>query len=106
MDAAENTAMSHQDDPVIRNFKYFNAKDMLEPGEPLPPNITTRALEDRSIKPVDVEPSYIVLKPNKHFFDSHVNTTMSSVHIPTNVFDRGKILSKLENNVVIICFIY
>lgn len=89
MDAAENTAMSHQDDPVIPAFKYYNAKDMLTPDETPPPNLTARSLDDRSLKPVKVEPSYIVLKPNENFFDIEVNTSMSSVHIPTNVFDRS-----------------
>lgn len=88
MDAAENTAMSHQDDPVIRDFQYYNSKDMLEPFEKPPPNDTNRALDDRTIEAVDVPPSYITLTPNPHFFNVPVNTSLSSVHIPTNVFDR------------------
>lgn len=88
MDAAENTAMSHQDDPVIPDFQYYNAKEMLEPFELPPPNITNRALDDRSLIPVDVPPSYLTLVPSKHFNDIKINTSMSCVHIPTNVFDR------------------
>lgn len=89
MDAAENTAMSHQDDPVIRNFKYYNAKEMLDVYD-IPPNITiTRSLDDRSLKPVEVPLSIITLKANSHFYGIEVNTSLSSVHIPTNVFDRS-----------------
>lgn len=89
MDAAENTAMSHQDDPVIPDFQYYNAKDMLEPFELPPPNITNRALEDRSLIPVVVPPSYLTLVPSPHFYNIPINTSMSCVHMPTNVFDRG-----------------
>lgn len=89
MDAAENTAMSHQDDPVIRNFKYYNAKEMLGQYDN-PPNITiTRSLDDRSLKPVEVPLSVITLEANSHFYGIEVNTSLSSVHIPTNVFDRS-----------------
>lgn len=88
MDAAENTAMSHQDDPVIPDFQYYNAKEMLEPGDIPPTKNTNRALEDRSLIPVNVPPSYLTLVPSKHFYNNSVNTSMSCVHVPTNVFDR------------------
>lgn len=88
MDAAENTAMSHQNDPVNITFQYYNSKEMLEPFATSPPNIT-RSLDDRSIVPPYVPPSTIVLKPSSHFFDVPVNISKSSVHVPTNVYDRG-----------------
>ena len=88
MDAAENSAMSHQNDKVDPAFQYYNSKEMLLPDEPVPQNIT-KSLDDRSLDPPYVPPSYIVLEPHKHFFDIAVNISLSSVHVPTNVYDRG-----------------
>lgn len=61
---------------------------MLLPNEPLPPN-ETRSLDDRSIEARYVPPSEITLKENVQFFNTAVNLTVSSVHVPTNVFDRA-----------------
>lgn len=89
MESAQNTALTHEGTEVITNLSYYNAKEMLEPHEDPPKNITNLSLDDRSIKGPYIPPSYIVLTKNKHFFNTDVNTSMSSVHIPTNVFDRG-----------------
>lgn len=91
MDAAENTAITHQNDKYnVSVTRYYNAKEMLEPHEPMPPNLTNPELNDRSIKQPYVKPSIIELKENEHFFDTPVNTSMSAVHVPTNIFDRSK----------------
>lgn len=80
--------MYHQKDPVNKIFQYFNSKMMLLPDETPPPN-ETRSLDDRSIETSYVPPSYIVLKENAQFFNTPVNLSVSSVHVPTNVFDRA-----------------
>ncbi|KFB44569.1 AGAP005490-PA-like protein [Anopheles sinensis] len=88
MDTAENTAISFDDEPVNQSFQYYNAKQMIEPGE----NITTPVpmLDD---DPADITtpipPKVIVLSKKRHFFNEAVNTTVSSVHVPTNVYDRA-----------------
>lgn len=90
MDAAENTAITHQNDKYnVSVTRYYNAKEMLEPNEPLPPNITITELNDRSIKQPYVKPSVIELTEHEHFFNTPVNTSMSAVHVPTNIFDRS-----------------
>lgn len=80
--------MYHQKDAIIHNLSYFNSKTMLFPGESPPPN-ETRSLDDRSLEAVNVEPSIITLKENPQFFNIPVNLSVSSVHVPTNVFDRA-----------------
>lgn len=96
MDAAENTAITHQNEKYDEEFvnlnRYYNAKEMLKPGEAAPPNISVNSLElaDRSIPRPYVRPSYIELNENE-FFGSSVNISMSTVHVPTNVFDRSEI---------------
>jgi hypothetical protein len=72
MDAAENTAMSHHDELVLEH-EYWNAKLLVPEGETAPPGGRAMALT-----------------PNSHFYNIPVNTSFSSVHVPTNVFDGGK----------------
>lgn len=88
METAENTALSFDDDQVNIVHPYYNAKEMLEQGEEMP---TKRPLEFNENDPVTpvVPPQTIVLSNNSHFFDNFVNTSLSAVHVPTNVFDRG-----------------
>lgn len=81
----------HQRDKFKETFQYYNSKEMLLPTENATANITNTELNDRSIKPVYVPPSYIVLTDNQHFFGTAVNTSMSSVHVPTNIYDRSTI---------------
>ncbi|KAJ6642974.1 Voltage-dependent calcium channel subunit alpha-2/delta-4, partial [Pseudolycoriella hygida] len=88
MESAQNTALTHERTDVIPNLPYYNSKEMLQPNDAPPMNQTHFSLDDRSIKIPYVPPSYITLTKNKRFFDTAVNTSMSSVHIPTNVFDR------------------
>lgn len=91
MDAAENTAITHQNDKYnVSVTRYFNAKEMLTPYDLVPPNVTNEELNDRSIKQPYVKPSIIELREHEHFFDQPVNTSMSAVHVPTNIFDRSE----------------
>ncbi|XP_037905987.1 voltage-dependent calcium channel subunit alpha-2/delta-3 isoform X5 [Hermetia illucens] len=88
MDTAENTAMSHQNEEVDKYFEYYNSKDMIEPGE-TPPTEPPRDLEEMGVPRIVLPPKEIVLTPNAQFFNIPVNTSVSSVHVPTNVFDRA-----------------
>jgi len=72
MDAAENTAMSHHDELVLEH-EYWNAKLLVPEGEKIPEGGRE-----------------MVLTPNSHFYNIPVNTSFSSVHVPTNVFDGGE----------------
>lgn len=88
MDTAENTAISYDEEPVNQSFQYYNAKEMIEPGE-----IITTPIPMIDEDPADITtpipPKEIVLTKKKHFFNEAVNTSVSSVHVPTNVYDRG-----------------
>uniref|UniRef100_A0A1A9VAT9 VWFA domain-containing protein n=1 Tax=Glossina austeni TaxID=7395 RepID=A0A1A9VAT9_GLOAU len=86
MDAAENTALTNEE--ADKFFSYYNAKDMIEPHEPMPTE-PPRELDDAGGPKIWVQPKRIVLTPKAEFFDTPVNLTVSSVHIPTNVYDRA-----------------
>jgi voltage-dependent calcium channel alpha-2/delta-3 len=82
MDAAENTAMSHHDELVLEH-DYLNAKLMVPEGEKAPPGGRE-----------------MLLTPNSHFYNIPVNTSVSSVHVPTNVFDGGELKALLLDRVL------
>ncbi|KAK6642464.1 hypothetical protein RUM43_003966 [Polyplax serrata] len=71
MDAAENTAISSQDE-VSDSFEYYNAKCLVMDDDPC----TNQSLKAD-------------LAPNSHFWNLEVNTSFSAVHVPTNVYDRA-----------------
>ncbi|KAM8713318.1 hypothetical protein ACLKA7_013609 [Drosophila subpalustris] len=91
MDTAENTALSHQNDKADKMFSYYNAKEMAEPGEPTPPPPTTPPdMDDQIGEPlIYVPPKVLVLEPRPEFHNASVNFSVSSVHVPVNVYDRA-----------------
>ncbi|XP_067644743.1 voltage-dependent calcium channel subunit alpha-2/delta-3 isoform X6 [Eurosta solidaginis] len=89
MDTAENTALSHQNEKEDQLFSYFNSKDMREPNDPIP-TPAPRELDDMGEPHIFVPPKEIVLTPKAEFFNTPVNLSVSSVHVPLNVFDRAK----------------
>ncbi|XP_012158021.1 voltage-dependent calcium channel subunit alpha-2/delta-3 isoform X4 [Ceratitis capitata] len=88
MDTAENTALSHQNDKEDFYFSYYNAKDMRGPEDPIP-TPAPRELDDMGKPHIFVPPKEIILTPKAEFFDTPVNLSVSSVHVPLNVFDRA-----------------
>lgn len=89
MDAAENAAQSHDKEKCDEEFFYYDAKEMLAPGE----TTTTAApkkFDDRSLDPPNVTIPRILLSRNRNFYNTPVNLSLSSVHVPTNVYGRGK----------------
>ncbi|XP_037933678.1 voltage-dependent calcium channel subunit alpha-2/delta-3 isoform X2 [Teleopsis dalmanni] len=88
MDTAENTALSHQHLKGDKFFSYYNSKEMIEPHEPSP-TAPPRELDDAGEPKIFVPPKEIVLTPKTEFFNMAVNLSVSSVHVPTNVFDRA-----------------
>lgn len=89
MDAAENTALSDDSEPVDKDYTYYNAKEMNE--VPLIAVPTTEAPPETEIESLREKPRPqrdIILTDNKKF-GGPVNTTLSSVIPYTNVYDRG-----------------
>ncbi|XP_068083443.1 voltage-dependent calcium channel subunit alpha-2/delta-3 [Anabrus simplex] len=76
MDTAENTAQAHQDE-VVTEYEYYNAKNLSNVGEERPEGWQE-----------------VLLTENTHFYNNLVNTSFSSVHVPTNVFDKAPELLK------------
>lgn len=72
MDVVEEVAVSAHDKAAPGDeYKVRNAK----------PNTAT----PNTSLPLDY------LTANSHFYDTPVNTSYSSVHVPTYVYDRGKL---------------
>ncbi|KAI8121434.1 Voltage-dependent calcium channel subunit alpha-2/delta-3 [Lucilia cuprina] len=88
MDTAENTALTYQSEKPDKYFSYYNSKEMIEPHEPIPTE-PPRDLEDAGGPKIFVQPKEIVLTPKAEFFNTPVNMSVSSVHVPTNVYDRA-----------------
>lgn len=88
MNNAQEIAKDHHNEKPQTNLSYYNAKEMLEPGETPPPPLTFD-IDFAGIPPLNITPMTIVLTPTPEFFDEPINTSVSSVHVPTNVFDRG-----------------
>lgn len=76
METAENLVLDSGKEKETSD-EYYNAKMLKAPG-------TLNA----SVDPKGTRE--MLLTPNSHFFKVPVNTTFSAVHVPTNVYDKGK----------------
>lgn len=88
MDAAENAAMSHDKEKCDEYFPYYDAKEMLQPNESAA-TVPPKKFDDRSLDPPNVTMPGIELRENRNFYNTPVNISLSSVHVPTNVYGRG-----------------
>lgn len=76
MQKAEEVASSFEfNETTADDFKYFNSKYSFIEGDE-----ENEESEKYNNMTVDTD---------KHFYNLPVNTNYSSVHVPTNVFDRG-----------------
>lgn len=90
MEIAENAASDPKNKDCEEKFEFYDAKEMLENNEQ-PPATEPPAFNDRSLEPINYTIPKIVLTENRNFFNYRVNTSNCSVHVPTNVFARGKL---------------
>lgn len=95
MDAAENAAMTHDKDECDEQYPFFDSKEMLGPTEE-PTTVAPKKFDDRSLDPPNVTIPRINLEGNRNFYNISVNTSISSVHVPTNVYGRGNILLSIS----------
>lgn len=76
------------DELVEKNFTYYNSKEMVEPSEiPIteqPPFETNQFIERNDL------PRPIITLTESEKFGEFVNLSLSSVHVPANVYDRAK----------------
>lgn len=74
---------------VEKNFTYYNSKEMVEPSEipaTEPPNFMD---SDEAGENAELPKPVIYLTESEKFGD-YVNLSLSSVHVPANVYDRAK----------------
>lgn len=82
------------DEPVERNFTYFNAKEMIEPSE-ISTTESPSHDDDDVVENAENPKSVIYLTESEKFSD-FINLSISSVHVPTNVYDRAKNVIKVK----------
>lgn len=91
MDSAQEVA-AISDEEVENNFTYFNSKSMIEPSE-IPSATLYPPAEKGDYNYVKSEPKPpIIYLTESDKFGEYVNLSLSSVHVPSNVYDRGNIL--------------
>lgn len=74
MENAETLALrSYHDKKLTVNYTYYG----------------TKAYDPTNGKPLDFV-QQLDCTPNKHFFGEAVNTSFSSVHVPTYIYHRGE----------------
>ncbi|XP_054278254.1 voltage-dependent calcium channel subunit alpha-2/delta-3-like isoform X3 [Macrosteles quadrilineatus] len=79
VDTAENAAVdSNPDEPVPNSYEYYSAKLLRPPGQ-----LNLSGDDPKGTRE-------LLLTPDTHFYDFPVNTNVSSVHVPTNVYDRAQ----------------
>ena len=80
MDAAEQLSMAHQHEQYERGTRidYYNAKRLNE-FHKTGPNVGDLLKEHKAL----------LMTNSRHFGNVGVNTSVSAVHVPTNVFDGG-----------------
>lgn len=77
------------DEIVEKNFTYFNSKEMIEPSEVPATEAPNFMDSDEAADKVDLPKPIIYLSESEKFAD-YVNLSVSSVHVPANVYDRAK----------------
>lgn len=75
------------DEIVEKNFTYFNSKEMIEPSE-VPATEAPNFMDENSDKIEPPKPVIYLTESEK--FGDYVNLSVSSVHVPANVYDRAK----------------
>lgn len=87
MTAAESASESYIFDANNTNLTYYNSKYSIvinDEGDTHIPELPESIQEDAGMY------MNISVTPNSHFHDIPVNVSHSSVHVPTNVYDRSK----------------
>lgn len=86
MDTAQEVA-AISDEEVEKNFTYYNSKEMIEPFEVPSATLHPPYQDEYHVKS---EPKPVMFLTENPKFGEFVNLSLSSVHVPANVYDRGK----------------
>lgn len=83
MREAEEMSFQYEYNETDANFTYYSAKYSTIDGEKLNELPKNRANDSYMYRNFS-------LNADTHFFNISVNTSFSTVHVPTNVYDKGK----------------
>ncbi|KAG5680433.1 hypothetical protein PVAND_009941 [Polypedilum vanderplanki] len=88
--AQEVGSISASNDEVVeKNFTYYNSKQMIEPSEVSLNESPITSDGEENLDKLELPKPVIYLTESEKFSD-YVNLSLSSVHVPTNVYDRAK----------------
>jgi voltage-dependent calcium channel alpha-2/delta-3 len=89
--AQEIGSISASNDEVVENnFTYYNSKLMIEPSEVSLNEAPTISDDDDDSQDKVEPPKPVMFLAESEKFSDYVNLSLSSVHVPTNVYDRAK----------------
>lgn len=77
------------EDIVEKNFTYYNSKEMIEPSEVPGTEAPNFMDSDDGAENAELPKPVIYLTESEKFAD-YINLSVSSVHVPANVYDRAK----------------
>ena len=80
---------STSDEIVEKNFTYFNSKEMIEPSE-VPATEAPTFMDSDEVNDKAELPRPVIYLTESEKFGDYVNLSVSSVHVPANVYDRAK----------------
>lgn len=88
--AQEIGSISASSDEVVeRNFTYFNAKLMIEPSE-VSTTDAPHLNDGEDVVDKEENPKSVIHLTESEKFNDNINLSISSVHVPSNVYDRAK----------------
>lgn len=89
--AQEIGSISASSDEVVeRNFTYFNAKLMIEPSEISTTDAPHLNDGEDVVDGKEENPKSVIHLTESEKFSDNINLSISSVHVPSNVYDRAK----------------
>lgn len=88
--AQEIGAIAASSDEIVeKNFTYYNSKEMVEPSE-IPATEPPSFMDSEEAADKMELPKPVIYLTESEKFGDYVNLSVSSVHVPANVYDRAK----------------
>lgn len=82
--AEEEAEMFEYNETIAENFTYYSSKYSTFEGYRATELVESLMVNEGMYLPFD-------LNQDTHFYNISVNTSYSSVHVPSNIYDKGKL---------------
>jgi hypothetical protein len=90
MDVAEDTAEAFNRTDVPENYTFYSAKNSYIVGE----EVDEKTFDNKTYTSME-------LYPDDRFYNIPVNLNYSMVHVPTNIYDLGRLRRVLNVSVIV-----